>query len=171
MPSGVIFIHHFRDIDGRLLGDVRITPPKEANEPFKVFAHVDRSDAAMNAAIGNAKKTSGQFLRAFRNPKPSYHDFCVKKPYPAKPSRYEHIWITDIREVGDHFEGRVDSNPYETHTVKYGQRVSVKLAEISDWKYLDGNRLVGGYTVRYFYDRMNTREKKSFLNQMGYVIE
>ena len=55
--------------------------------------------------------------------------------------------------------------------VKFGQTVSVKLNEISDWKYLDDKRLIGGYTIRYFYDRMSQDEKKIFLQEAGFAIE
>ena len=124
----------------------------------------------MNSAIATAKKTSDKFLQAFRNPKPSYHDFFLKKPYPAQGSKQEHMWIGDLLEAGDHLEGTIANEAYETKD-KFGQAVNVKLDEISDWKYLDGNRLIGGYTIRYFYDRMSQEEKKSFLHEAGFAIE
>src|SRR5207302_1446863 len=129
-----------------------------SRESDKNFIHVQDTDPAMSAAITTAKKTSSAFMEALRHPKPSFHDFNVKKPYPAKPSVNEHMWIADIQEVGDHLEGHIANEPYETTAIKFGQAVSVKLDEISDWKYLDGNRLVGGYTIRYFFERMNDAE-------------
>ena len=125
----------------------------------------------MNKAIATARKTSDAFLQALRNPKSSYRDFCVKKPYPSKRSDAEHIWIGGVHEVGDHLEGRIENEPYGTTEVKFGQLVSVKLNEISDWRYLEDNRLIGGYTIRYFYDRMSQAEKKAFLEEAGFVME
>ncbi len=144
------------------------TPPTETD---RNFTHVESSDAAMNAAIATAKATSGKFLEALRNPKPSYRDFFVKKPYAAQDNAQEHMWIGDLCEVDGHLEGTIANEAYETKEVRYGQAVKVKLDEISDWKYLDGNRLIGGYTIRYFYDRMNKEDKSSFLRDVGFVLE
>jgi uncharacterized protein YegJ (DUF2314 family) len=146
------------------------SPAGKAHDEDKNFTHVQGDDAAMNAAIEKAKQTSGEFLEAVRHPKPSYSGFSVKKPYPAVPSSVEHMWISQVREVGDHLEGVVANEAYETKAVKLGDEVSFKLEEISDWKFLDGNRLRGGFTIRYFYDRMSPAEKNAFQRESGFVI-
>src|SRR5437899_10924838 len=74
---------------------------QHSRESDKNFTHVQDTDPAMSAAITTAKKTSSAFMEALRHPKPSFHDFNVKKPYPAKPSANEHMWIADIQEVVD----------------------------------------------------------------------
>ncbi len=135
------------------------------------FVHVKDDDPEMNAAIVKAKQTSSEFLEALRHPKPSYSGFAVKKPYPAAPSSVEHMWISEVREVGDHFEGVVANDAYETKAVKLGDEVSFKLDEISDWKYLDGQRLKGGFSIRYFYHRMSPAEKKAFQEESGLTVE
>ena len=137
----------------------------------KNFVHVQSGDAGMNAAIAKAKQTSGEFLEALRHPKPTFSGFAVKKPYPAVPSEMEHMWISQVREAGDHLEGVIANEAYETKAVKLGDEVSFKIEEISDWKYLDGGLLKGGFSIRYFYNRMSPAEKKAFLEESGFTVE
>ena len=81
------------------------------------------------------------------------------------------MWIEDLREAGDHFEGTIANEAVETSAVKLGDTVTVKLDEITDWKYIDGDRLVGGYTIRYLYNRMTDAEKKAFLKEIDFIID
>jgi len=148
------------------------TPNGAANEARSNYSHVPDNDAAMELAIATAKRTSGTFLQALRDPKPSDHDFFLKKPYRVgQGNGQEHMWIGEVSEVGDHLEGIIANDAFETKEVKLGQKVSLKLEEISDWKYVDGKRLIGGYTIRYFYDRLKEDEKKAFLLEAGFVID
>ena len=54
--------------------------------------------------------------------------------------------------------------------IKIGQKVSLNISEISDWKYIDGKKLVGGYTIRYFYERMSPKEREDFLKEAGFDL-
>lgn len=147
------------------------TPETPGEEDDANYTHVESTDPAMANAIATAKKSAEQFLQALRNPKPNYREFFVKKPCLIEGKRYEHMWIGNLKVAGDHLEGTIANDAYETKEVKFGQVVKFKLSEISDWKYLDGNRLVGGYTIRYFYDRMSKEKKKAFEEEAGFVIE
>lgn len=51
-----------------------------------------------------------------------------------------------------------------------GDVVSVKISEICDWKYLNENKLIGGYTIRYFVNKMSPKEKESFLKEAGFEM-
>ena len=95
----------------------------------------------------------------------------MKKLYPIKGGSFEAIWIGDLKEVGEHLEGRITNTPFDTTEVKLGQMVTVKLSEVVDWMYLDGNNLIGGYTIRFFYERMSKDEQQTFVNQSGYIIK
>jgi uncharacterized protein YegJ (DUF2314 family) len=46
----------------------------------------------------------------------------------------------------------------------------LNISEISDWKFIDGKRLVGGYTIRYFYERMSPKEREDFLKEAGFDL-
>lgn len=134
------------------------------------YVHVKSDDAEMNAAIAQAKATFPQFVSALREKKPSCRDFGVKKPYATPSGGQEHMWIDDVAEVDDAFEGTIVNEAYDTIEVRNGQRVRFSAAEISDWKYVDGNVLVGGFTIRYFVNRMSPEEKKALEKEIGCEI-
>lgn len=138
--------------------------PKEG----KNYQDVEADDAAMNAAIAQAKATAGDFVRAFHEQKPGTRDYDVKKPYPTPSGGMEHMWISVEAETNGVIHGVVVNEAEETREVKMGQSVTLNISEISDWKYVDGKKLVGGYTIRYFYDRMSAKEKEEFIKESGF---
>ena len=136
----------------------------------KNYQQVSDDDAAMNAAIEMAKTTSNVFLKAFHEQKPGTKGFYVKKPYRTPLGGFEHMWIEITSENAGVLNGTVANEAEETREVKIGQKVALKINEISDWKYIDGKKLIGGYTIRNFYDKMNTQEKADFLKESGFEM-
>ena len=134
------------------------------------YARVSQSDESMNAAIVKAKTTLPQFIEALHHAKPSYRDFAVKKPYATPNGSEEHMWIANLKESNGVFEGTINNDAYDTRLVKYGDTVRFPIDQISDWKYIDGESLVGGFTIRYFFDRMSPEEKKALEEEGGYKI-
>jgi len=139
---------------------------KEGNN----YTHVESDDAAMNAAIEKAKSTVNDFLQAFHAQKPGTKDFLVKKPYKTPSGQMEHMWIEVQEERDGVLKGRIANEAEETREVKIGQAVSLKTSEISDWKFQDGNKLVGGFTIRYFVERMSPKEREAFLKEAGFDL-
>jgi uncharacterized protein YegJ (DUF2314 family) len=134
------------------------------------YQHVSDDDAAMNAAIAKAKAASGDFVKAFHAQKPGTKDFFVKKPYPTPSGEVEHMWIEVTEENNGTLSGIVANDAEETREVKNGQKVTLSVSEISDWKYVDGKKLIGGYTIRYFYDKMTAKEKEEFIKETGFEM-
>lgn len=134
------------------------------------YQHVPDDDVAMDAAIAKAKATAQDFVKAFHAQKPGTKEFFVKKPYPTPSGEAEHMWIEVTQENNGDLNGIVVNEAEETREVKIGQKVSLNISEISDWKYVDGKKLVGGYTIRYFYDRMSQKEKEAFVKEAGFEM-
>jgi len=80
------------------------------------------------------------------------------------------MWINVTSEANGVFTGSIANDAEETKEVKMGDIVTVKTSEISDWKYLNGNKLIGGYTIRYFVNKMSPKEKESFLKEAGFEM-
>lgn len=131
---------------------------------------VQAEDQGMKAAIAKAKNSSADFIRAFHEHQPGTSDFYVKKPYATPSKGHEHIWVNVTGESNGVFTGLVSNRAEETKEVKMGDVVFVKVSEISDWRYLNGNQLVGGYTIRYLVDKMSPKEKMSFLKEAGFQM-
>src|SRR5262245_49277313 len=106
------------------------------------YTHVSASDAAMNAAIEKAKSSSGDFLAAFRAQQPGTSEFYVKKPYRTPSGGVEHMWIAVSSEQNGELKGRIANDAEDTREVTMGQPVSLKISEISDWKYQKGKKLI-----------------------------
>jgi uncharacterized protein YegJ (DUF2314 family) len=134
------------------------------------FQQVGSDDAGMNAAVQKAKGTAGDFVRAFHAQNPGATAYFVKKPYPTPSGNLEHMWIEVVEEENGVMKGRVANEAEETKEVKAGQMVSLKISEISDWKYQDGKKLVGGFTIKYFIERMSPKEREAFLKETGYEL-
>src|SRR5947207_365308 len=130
---------------------------KEGNN----YAQVASEDAAMNAAIEKAKATTDDFVQAFHAQKPGAKDYFVKKPFRTPSAGIEHMWIEIMEEDKGVLKGRVANEAEETREVKMGQMVSLRISEISDWKYQDGNKLIGGFTIRYFLEKMSPKEREA----------
>jgi uncharacterized protein YegJ (DUF2314 family) len=139
---------------------------KEGNN----YTQVASEDAAMNAAIAKAKATADDFIRALHTQKPGTKDYFVKKPYRTPSGNGEHMWIEVLEEEQGVLKGRVANEAEETREVKMGQSVSLKISEISDWKYQDGNKLIGGFTIRYFVEKMSPKEREAFLKEAGFDL-
>jgi uncharacterized protein YegJ (DUF2314 family) len=134
------------------------------------YTQVASKDVAMNAAIEKAKSTVDDFVRAFHTQKPGTKDFYAKKPFSTPSGGIEHMWIEVLEEKNGVLTGRVSNEAEETKEVTVGQMVTLKVSEISDWKYQDGVKLVGGFTIRYFVERMTPKERDVFLKQSGFEL-
>jgi uncharacterized protein YegJ (DUF2314 family) len=130
----------------------------------------DQHHAAMRSAVKEARKTVKNFINALQHPGPGQQDFEVKKPF-IQGSDVEHIWLSDVKFINHHFEGRIDNQPRKITGVKLGQIVSVEPKDISDWLYIDNGKLVGGYTVRVHYSELSPEQKQVFDRQADFKIE
>jgi uncharacterized protein YegJ (DUF2314 family) len=143
---------------------------QDSAEPEYFQTPKDHHHAAMQRAVKEARKTVGKFITALEHPGPGEQDFEVKKPF-LQGDQMEHLWLSDVRFVGNRFVGRVDNKPRKIQGVKLGQMVSVAPNEISDWLYVDNGTLVGGYTVRVHYKELSPEQKQVFDSQADFKIE
>ncbi len=132
---------------------------------------VNDDDMQLEHANRHARRTVGEFITALRNPQPDQRDFQVKKVFITPDGKAEHIWLADVKFTGNRFIGVVDNKPANIPKLKVGDRASVNPDEISDWSYVDHNKLVGGYTIRVLYAEMSAEEKQDFEKRAEFHIE
>jgi len=89
---------------------------------------IAEDDPAMDAAIAEAQRTLPEFLAVLADPPAGASDFTIKFPLGG----WEHIWVSDLVLAGDRVTGTLANTP-EQPDHRLGERVSVPLAEISDW--------------------------------------
>ncbi len=132
---------------------------------------VNDDDMQLEHANRHARRTVGQFITALRNPQPGQRDFQVKKVFITPDGKAEHIWLADVKFTGNRFVGVVDNKPANIPKLKIGDRASVNPDEVSDWSYVDHNKLVGGYTIRVLYYEMSPEERQDFEKRAEFHIE
>ena len=130
---------------------------------------VKENDAAMDQATRHARRRVDKFIAALQHPAPGQRDFQVKKLF-IKDGKGEHIWLADVKFVGNRFVGVVDNRPANIPGLKVGAKASVNPDEISDWSYVDNGRLVGGYTIRVLYSELTPQERADFEKQAGFQV-
>ena len=102
------------------------------------------SDSEMDKAIATAKTSVDEFI-AVLNEK-SADSFSVKAPI-TDSNGTEHFWVSEVQYENGVFEGIIGNEPGIVKNVKYGQSWKVKKEDISDWMYIRGEMMHGGYTI------------------------
>lgn len=124
----------------------------------------------LKRAFEKAQATYDQLIQALEDPQPNYHGFAVKMRF-AKPKQgHEHIWLTNLHWDGKQLKGDVNNEPIDTEEVQFGDTVVVQPEEVSDWMYVDGDKMMGGYTIRVLYHESSPEEQRAMRQEMGLKI-
>jgi len=148
----------------RKAGDVL----ERKGEPPVLF--IEGEDPKMVAAIKKARADVKQFTDALAKPKTTHTSFAVKVMI-VDGKFTEHMWLTDVRYKDGKFSGVLNNEPNDVKTVKIGDKLSASEKEISDWMYVDGRKLVGGYTIRLLRDGMTAEQRTQFDQSIPFVID
>ena len=106
---------------------------------------VDSRDPEMQAAIQRARAEIDSALQTLQEGQ--VMGFSVKAPI-QEGKRTEHFWLKDVTYQNNAFTGLIDNEPQRVHTVKKGDRITLRKEEISDWYYLKEGKMYGSYTTR-----------------------
>ena len=102
-------------------------------------------DPRMIAAVGEARDRWPEFVAAFEGRRPS-QAFSVKVRI-AEGYAAEFMWVSVSALEGDYLYGRLDNEPVGLRNVRLGSRVRARVDGLSDWTYLEGESLRGGFTI------------------------
>ena len=97
---------------------------------------VTHDDPHMTAAFAKARSTLDGFLAIATDPDRSGDDFALKVGIKDGEDT-EYFWITPFSVEGEAFSGRVSNTPQLVSTVKEGETIRFKRADIVDWTYRD----------------------------------
>lgn len=132
---------------------------------------VSSENEDMNKAILEARSTYGNFLEALKNHDSLSTDFGIKQAFSYGDGNKEHMWINELYFEGEKLMGYMSSDPVNVPRVKYGDLIEVKLDSLSDWMYIQGDKLRGGFTIRVLYDHMSKEEQQQLESQIGAKIK
>jgi uncharacterized protein YegJ (DUF2314 family) len=110
---------------------------------------VNSGNPEMNAAIAKARATLPAFWASYDAPKPSETGHSLKARFPKRGSGNEHIWMADVKKIGDgRYSGRFANVPRDLPGKKAGDMAEFKEADISDWMFMRNDKIVGGETIK-----------------------
>lgn len=113
-----------------------------AKQPETLTEDYDQKE--MDTAISTAKRRVDEFISVLS--KRGADSFSVKAPIKDAHGT-EHFWITGVTYTNGVFTGEIGNDPGIVKNVKLGQTWTVKKEEISDWMYVIGDRIHGGFTI------------------------
>ncbi|NBB16059.1 DUF2314 domain-containing protein [Caulobacter sp. SLTY] len=151
-----------------LLAAVLVAAPMVAfaqSEPTENVLNFSEDDRAMNAAIGEARRTLPDFWRRFESDQQVHDSALLKVRFPVKNGGSEYMWVRDISRPGGKITGILDNVPTLDVGVREGDRVTVDPADITDWVYDRGGRRWGGFTIRVHISRL-TGERADQIRQV-----
>ncbi|MCL6504377.1 MAG: DUF2314 domain-containing protein [Pirellulales bacterium] len=109
------------------------------------ISEVEEDDPQMQKAVAEARARWPEFVSAYEQG--VGEGFCVKAPVTAGDNT-EFIWILVTAIEGDRIYGTLNNDPVNLGKLKCGSKVSVPIADLNDWIYLDTQQQpVGGFTV------------------------
>lgn len=145
------------------------TRTKTEREGEPDIYNTELNDREMNQAMADAKASFPVFEKAIQAYNENYSGFALKVPF-AFDGGTEHIWVGEIVYVENLYIGIVNNVPEYTREVSLGDTIPVDPTGISDWMYLDGDTLRGGYTIRVIRNGLPEVEKKDFDSETGFII-
>jgi uncharacterized protein YegJ (DUF2314 family) len=134
--------------------------------PEDPYAHVlAEGDWHTIAAREKARVSISGFIDAARGGNPAHTRFQLQTRGPGgKP-----VWLGNVTYDGHTFKGRVVGPPYQPGTP--GAEMKVKREDILDWLYLDGARLVGGFSLHAIRDALPADKRKEFESKLPFRLE
>jgi len=139
-------------------------------QPSDGITSFEKDDAGMNSAISQARSTVDHFITRLNAPVTDDDMVSVKIAMATTDGSFEHIWCDGVVFREGTFTANIANEPRDKQYV-YGQQVTAKSGEISDWMFVENRKLVGGYTVRYMYSQMSATEKADFLRAVPFALE
>jgi len=95
--------------------------------------------------VEKARASWARFVSAYEAS--AGENFSVKAPVTAADNT-EFIWISVTAIEGDLIYGELANDPADLGKLKLGSKVSVPLADLNDWCYIDREgQLTGGFTI------------------------
>jgi uncharacterized protein YegJ (DUF2314 family) len=119
---------------------------------------VSSDDPLMKQAVEKAQQSWPTFVAAYEAKAGT--NFGVKAPVTAA-GHTEFIWIAVTSLEGERIYGELGNDPGNLGSLKLGSKVSVAVADLNDWCYLDSKgNMAGGFTVEAVKEAARRRRKE-----------
>ena len=136
------------------------------SRPDVVFTEPDNLE--VNSAMEHARKTFPEFWKAQAKDDPDYSDFNVKIGLPTPAGDTEHIWVSNVSQKLGRYTGTLINVPYNLAEIEYGDEVTFKIEQISDWQYVKNGKSEGNFTTRVLLKDMSTEKANQIRAMLGW---
>lgn len=134
-------------------------PKADDSGPGDEIVQFQAQDAAMNAAVAQAKATLPAFLTRLDAGDIQTAD-SLKVGFPAGEG-HEHIWVDHVARKGDELTGLLANEPNAMPGLHQGSPVTFKIDLVSDWSYEKDGKLWGNYTTRVMLPYLSPEEAQA----------
>ena len=131
---------------------------------------VAKDDVEMNKAMAEARAHLPHFWQVMAEAKNGEEDFSIKVRI-TDGKDVEYFWCTELKLEKGVVTAEVGNEPEHVKTVKEGQRIPVKEADIVDWLYLKNDKMIGNYTSRPLMKSMTKEELEYLKGTLGPLPE
>ncbi len=145
-------------------------PRVNSKDTSEMVGEVYADDIEMNNARSDAKNTYDNFVKLFKEGCDSCTGFQVKIRFSDGDDNVEHMWLDELKIKENKITGILVGTPEKLLRLQTGDIIEVNKDSLSDWMYIKGSRLIGGFTIRYFYDKMSREEQLKLEDDLGATI-
>ncbi|HEV8607512.1 MAG TPA: DUF2314 domain-containing protein [Tepidisphaeraceae bacterium] len=123
---------------------------KNPMELLSSFSHapvlsVSQADPRMRQAVAEARKRWPEFVGAFENRSADQH-FSVRAPF-GDGQHTEFMWVGVTAIENDIIYGELGNEPLWVRGMSAGETVKVRVGDMNDWMFTEGERMRGGFTI------------------------
>lgn len=149
-----------RPYDPEIEAKLRSDDPQEAFRElyYSPVITVPSDDPAMIQAVEECRARFPEFVTAFeaRDTADKEVPFMIKAPF-TENDNTEFMWVEVTAIENDKIYGTLANEPANLPRWKEGDRVTVPVAELNDFLFMQNNEPVGGFTLKVIADR--TKQK------------
>jgi uncharacterized protein YegJ (DUF2314 family) len=131
------------------------------------IVRVPTGDNELAAAVKRARETLDVYWKAADSKNAAIKKLSIKVRI-ADKNGVEHVWTSFVIRKNDGFAGLIANNPALVKSVKLGQLYKFKKSDISDWMYMKGGKIYGGFTIRALVGRMPKAQGDKFKAALAY---
>ena len=117
------------------------------SNPSDPIVRVEEDNEAMAEAYVKAKQTLPKFVARWKAD-PNAGSYSVKIGVKTSEDGLEHIWFDPVEITETEFVGICANEPAKVPDLKFGDKRSFPIQDVSDWMILSEQTCYGGYTIR-----------------------
>jgi uncharacterized protein YegJ (DUF2314 family) len=130
------------------------------------------ADEELTEAIRRAQETLPNWRREFLAPRKAYSMASLKVRFAGHDGAVEDMWTEPLFILDDVYTVRMVEGVTLEKGIHPDRILDVKPEDIVDWMLLEEDgTVVGGYTLRLEYERMDPEQQKRYLQITGYKFE